>query len=124
MYNSRRLEKVASLLKKEISLIIMYQLDNNLILENFVSITKVEITADMQYCKILINSSASETTKNQIVEQLNVNKNTIRYYLSQKISMKRVPELIFKKDKFFDEGLSVLKVLDELRSIDDDKKNL
>ena len=124
MYNSRRLEKVASLLKKEISLIIMYQLDNNLILENFVSITKVEITADMQYCKILINSSASETTKNQIVEQLNVNKNTIRYYLSQKISMKRVPELIFKKDKFFDEGLSVLKVLDELRSKDDDKKNL
>ena len=124
MYNSRRLEKVASLLKKEISLIIMYQLDNNLILENFVSITKVEITADMQYCKILINSSASETTKNQIVEQLNVNKNTIRYYLSQKISMKRVPELIFKKDKFFDEGLSVLKVLDELRAIDDDKKNL
>tara|TARA_Y100001978_G_scaffold181595_1_gene177886 strand:+ start:226 stop:600 length:375 start_codon:yes stop_codon:yes gene_type:complete len=124
MYNSRRLEKVASLLKKEISLIIMYQLDNNLILENFVSITKVEITADMQYCKILINSSANETTKNQIVEQLNVNKNKIRYYLSQKISMKRVPELIFKKDKFFDEGLSVLKVLDELRSIDDDKKNL
>ena len=121
MYNSRRLEKVASLLKKEISLIIMYQLDNNLILENFVSITKVEITADMQYCKILINSSASETTKNQIVEQLNVNKNTIRYYLSQKISMKRVPELIFKKDKFFDEGLSVLKVLDELRAIDDEK---
>tara|TARA_Y100001933_G_scaffold233387_1_gene252675 strand:+ start:224 stop:595 length:372 start_codon:yes stop_codon:yes gene_type:complete len=121
MYNSRRLEKVASLLKKEISLIIMYQLDNNLILENFVSITKVEITADMQYCKILINSSASETTKNQIVEQLNVNKNTIRYYLSQKISMKRVPELIFKKDKFFDEGLSVLKVLDELRAIDDER---
>ena len=121
MYNSRRLEKVASLLKKEISLIIMYQLDNNLILENFVSITKVEITADMQYCKILINSSANETTKNQIVEQLNVNKNTIRYYLSQKISMKRVPELIFKKDKFFDEGLSVLKVLDELRAIDDER---
>jgi len=121
MNNSRRQEKVASLLKKEISLIIMYQLDNNLILENFVSITKVEITADMQYCKILINSSASETTKNQIVEQLNVNKNTIRYYLSQKISMKRVPELIFKKDKFFDEGLSVLKVLDELRAIDDER---
>ena len=121
MYNSRRLEKVASLLKKEISLIIMYQLDNNLILENFVSITKVEITADMQYCKILINSSANETIKNQIVEELNVNKNTIRHLLSQKISMKRVPELIFKKDKFFDEGLSVLKVLDELRAIDDEK---
>ena len=114
MIKSRRIEKVSSLLKKEISLIIMYDLNEDLILENFVSITKIELTADLQYCKVFISSSTSEIMKNNIVEKLNSKKNIIRHYLSQKVSMKRIPELIFRKDKVFDEGIAVLKVLDEL----------
>ena len=114
MIKSRRIEKVSSLLKKEISLIIMYDLNEDLILENFVSITKIDLTADLQYCKIFISSSTSEIMKNNIVEILNSKKNIIRHYLSQKVSIKRIPELIFRKDKVFDEGIAVLKVLDEL----------
>ena len=114
MIKSRRIEKVSSLLKKEISLIIMYDLNEDLILENFVSITKIDLTADLQYCKIFISSSTSEIMKNNIVEILNSKKNIIRHYLSQKVSMKRIPELIFRKDKVLDEGIAVLKVLDEL----------
>ena len=122
MIKSRRIEKVSSLLKKEISLIIMYDLNEDLILENFVSITKIDLTADLQYCKIFISSSTSEIMKNNIVEILNSKKNIIRHYLSQKVSMKRIPELIFRKDKVFDEGIAVLKVLDEL-SLKDKAQN-
>lgn len=122
MIKSRRIEKVSSLLKKEISLIIMYDLNEDLILENFVSITKIDLTADLQYCKIFISSSTSEIMKNNIVEKLNSKKNIIRHYLSQKVSMKRIPELIFRKDKVFDEGIAVLKVLDEL-SLKDKAQN-
>ena len=114
MIKSRRIEKVSSLLKKEISLIIMYDLNEDLILENFVSITKIDLTSDLLYCKVFISSSTSEIMKNNIVEILNSKKNIIRHYLSQKVSMKRIPELIFRKDKVFDEGIAVLKVLDEL----------
>ncbi|MBK16781.1 MAG: ribosome-binding factor A [Prochlorococcus sp. SP3034] len=115
MTNNRRIEKVSSLLRKEISLIIMYQLEDELILENFVSITKIELTADLQCCKVFIRSSASEIINNKIVEHLNLKKNTIRHYLSQRLSMKRIPELIFKKDMVFEKGMAVLKVLDEIR---------
>ena len=38
--------------------------------------------------------------------------------------MKRIPELIFKKDKVFDEGIAVLKVLDELRLKENEKNKL
>ena len=116
MFKNRRIEKVSSLLKKEISCIIMYELDIQLILENFVSITKVDITRDLQYCKVFITSSANESTKNKIVEELNLKRNIIRHNLSKKISMKRIPELIFKNDKVINDGLSVLRVLDELRA--------
>tara|TARA_B100000965_G_scaffold87231_1_gene70737 strand:- start:792 stop:1175 length:384 start_codon:yes stop_codon:yes gene_type:complete len=115
MIKSRRIEKVSSLLKKEISLIFMYELNDDLILENFISITKIDLTADLQYCKIFISSSANEIIKNKIIDLLNSKKNIIRHYLSKRISMKRVPDLVFRKDKVLDEGLAVLKVLDELR---------
>ena len=115
MIKNRRVEKVSSLLKKEISLIINYELEDDLISGNFVSITNIELTLDLQFCKIFVSTSASEELKLQIIEQLNSKKNTIRHFLSKRLSMKRIPDLIFKKDKVFDEGIAVLKVLDELR---------
>jgi len=118
MIKSRRIEKVSSLLKKEISLIIMYEIEDDLISGNFVSITNIDMTPDLQYCKIFISSSAKDIVKNQIIEQLNSRKNFIRHLLSKRLAMKRIPELIFKKDKVFDEGIAVLKILDELSSKD------
>ena len=115
MIKNRRVEKVSSLLKKEISLIINYELEDDLISGNFVAITNIELTLDLQFCKIFVSTSASEELKLQIIEQLNYKKNTIRHFLSKRLSMKRIPDLIFKKDKVFDEGIAVLKVLDELR---------
>ena len=115
MIKSRRIEKVSSLLKKEISLIINYDLEDDLVSGNFVSVTNIELTSDLQICKIFISTSAGDELKNLIIEQLNSKKNIIRHYLSQRLSMKRIPDLIFKKDKVFDEGIAVLKVLDELR---------
>ena len=99
-----------------------YELDDDVITENFVSITNIEVSLDLQFCKIYISTSASNKLKNQIIDQLNSKKNTIKYYLSQRISMKRVPELIFKNDKVFNDGIAVLKVLDELR-LKDNKKH-
>ena len=124
MIKSRRIEKVSSLLKKEISLIMNYDLDDDLISENFVSITNIEVSLDLQFCKIYINTSAKDELKIKIIDQLNSKKNIIRYYLSQRLSMKRIPELIFKKDKVFNDGIAVLKVLDELRLKENEKNKI
>ena len=115
MSNNRRIEKVASLLRKEISLILMHELENDLIIENFLSVTKIELSADLQYCKVFINSSVEEKIKMEIIEILNSSKNLIRYKLSQRIVMRRIPDICFKQDALYDKGISVLKVLDDIR---------
>ena len=122
MNNNRRIEKVSSLLKKEISLILMYDLNDNLILENFVSVSKIELSGDLQHSKVFVSTSAEEKIKNSIVESLNSEKNKIRFLLSQRVKMRRIPDLVFKIDRVLDQGLEVLKVLDELREIND-KRN-
>ena len=121
MNNKRRIQKVSSLLKKEISLILINDLDDNLIIDNFVSITKIELSGDLQHSKVFISTSAEEKIKKLIIENLNSAKNKIRFLLSQRIMMRRIPDLVFKIDRVLDQELAVLKVLDKLREKSDER---
>ena len=120
MPNNYRLAKVSSLLKKEITLILQNDLESDLVRDHFVNISKIDLSGDLQYCKIYITSTAQETVKKEIVENLNSAKSSIRHNLGKRIEMRRVPEIIFKDDIVLDKGLSVLKLLDELKNKDQD----
>ena len=119
MSNNYRIAKVSSLLKKEITLIMQNDLENELISENFVNISKIDLSVDFQHCKIYITSSAEDKVNKQIVESLNIAKSLIRHNLGKRIEMRRVPDIIFKNDIIMDKGLSVLKLLEDLKN----KKN-
>ena len=70
----------------------------------------------MQFCKIYITSTAEEAITKEIVEELNLAKSYIRHTLGQRIEMRRVPEMTFKDDTVLEKGLSVLKLLAELKN--------
>ncbi len=116
MPKNYRLAKVSSLLKKEITLILQNDLENDLIRDHFVNISKIDLSGDLQHCKIYITSSAQEKVTKDIVANLNTAKSSIRRSLGKRIEMRRVPEIIFKDDVVLDKELSVLKLLDELKN--------
>ena len=120
MPNNYRIEKVSSLLKREITLIMQNDLENDLIRDHFVNISKIDLSGDLQHCKIYITSTAEELVRKEIVESLNIAKSFIRHNLGKRIEMRRVPEIIFKDDIVIDKGLSVLKLLDELKNKNQD----
>ena len=115
MPNNYRIAKVSSLLKKEITLIMQNDLENDLIRDHFVNISKIDLSGDLQHCKIYITSTADELLRKEIVESLNIAKSFIRHNLGKRIEMRRVPEIIFKDDIVIDKGLSVLQLLEELK---------
>ena len=115
MSKSRRVERVSSLLKKEISMILINDLNDDLIKQNFVSITKIELSSDLQFCRVYISSSAQYKVQKDIIDNLNSKKGSIRHSLSKRIVMRRIPEITFRQDKVIDQELTVLKVLDELK---------
>ena len=116
MPNNYRIAKVSSLLKKEITLILHHDLENDLLKSNFVHVSKIDLTRDLQFCKIYITSTAEEKIRKKIVDNLNLAKNFIRHTLGQRIEMRIVPEIVFKDDQVFEKGLSVLKLLEELKN--------
>ena len=120
MPNNYRIAKVSSLLKKEITLILQNDLENDLIRDHFVNISKIDLSGDLQYCKVYITSTAKEKVRKEIVENLNISKSSIRHKIGKRIEMRRVPEIIFREDVVLDKGLSVLKLLDELKNKNQD----
>ncbi|MBO8218320.1 30S ribosome-binding factor RbfA [Prochlorococcus marinus] len=124
MPNNYRLAKVSSLLKKEITLILQNDLESDLIRDHFVNISKIDLSGDLQYCKIYITSTAQEKVKKEIVENLNSAKSSIRHNLGKRIEMRRVPEIIFKDDIVIDKGLAVLKLLDEIKNSNEENNNV
>ena len=116
MPNNYRIAKVSSLLKKEITLILQNDLENNLLRSNFINISKIDLTKDLQFCKIYVTSTAEEAIRKEIIENLNLAKNFIRHTLGKRIEIRRVPEITFKDDTVFEKGLSVLNLLEELKN--------
>ena len=116
MPNNYRIAKVSSLLQKEITLILQNDLENDLLMRNFIYISKIDLTADLQFCKIYVTSTAEKEIRKKIVDNLNLAKNFIRHTLGQRIEMRRLPELTFKDDTVLEKGFSVLKILEELKN--------
>jgi len=114
MSKNRRIDRVSSLLKKEITMIILNDLQGEINNYSFISITRIEISSDFQYSKIYVKSGDNQEI-NKIVDNLNMVKNNIRHILSNRIDMRRVPEILFKEDNVMEKGLNVLKILDEIR---------
>ena len=121
MSKNRRIERVCSLLKKEITMIILNDLQGEINNYSFISITRIEISSDFQYSKIYVKSGDNQEI-NKIVDNLNMVKNNIRHILSNRIDMRRVPEILFKEDNVMEKGLNVLKILDEIRENKNSKK--
>ena len=116
MPNNYRIAKVSSLLKKEITLILQNDLENDLLKNNFIYISKIDLTGDLQFCKIYVTSTAQEEIRKEIVENLNLAKKFIRHILGQRIEMRKIPEITFKDDTVLEKGFSVLKLLEELKN--------
>ena len=116
MPNNYRIAKVSSLLKKEITFILQNDLENDLLRSNFINISKIDLTGDLQFCKIYITSTAEEVIRKEIVEKLNLSKSYIRHTLGQRIEMRRIPDMTFKDDTVLEKGLSVLRLLKELKN--------
>ena len=92
---ANRQERIASIIRKNISEIIQFQIrDPNL---GFVSIPEVKVSKDFSYADVYVSFIKEEEEKASM-EVLNKAKGFIRSELASKLDIRRVPEIRFKVD--------------------------
>jgi len=114
MANSRRVEKLAALLKREISQLLVNGVRDERIHQAMITITTVEVSGDLQHAKIFVSLFGEEKKKAEVLICLEEAKGFIRSELARRLQMRRSPELVFKIDKGMSKGSSVLDLLTSL----------
>ncbi len=116
---SVRIEKVAELIKKELSMILLRETNDPAL--GFVTITSVKVSGDLQNAKIYI--SIFDQDKRKItLEKLNHAKGHFRSKLAERIKIRRIPELSFFYDDTLDYVDNINRLIKKIHE-DDNKQN-
>ena len=67
MANSRRVEKLAALLKREVSELLVNGIRDERIHQAMITITSVEVSGDLQHARIFISLFGEEKKKDQVL---------------------------------------------------------
>jgi ribosome-binding factor A len=118
---SRRQQKVAELLHEEISLLIQYDAQDPRI--GFVTVTGVEVSPDLRVAKVYVSVMGDEEETRSTLKGLAKAAGYFRYRLGQSVSLRYIPELVFKLDDSLERGLHIETLLDSLEDVKDDDQN-
>lgn len=98
---SIRTERLGAVIQRDLGLIIQQSYQKS---GSFITITQVDVSPDLMVAKVFISVYAPGRDEEAIFANLEENKVIIRKDLASKIrhQVRRIPELIFKKDESAD----------------------
>ena len=114
MAQSRRVEKVSSLIRKEISEILLVGIRDHRIDSKIITITSAEVSGDLQHCKVFVSIFGDENKTKELFSILEESQNYFKGELGRRLKMRRAPEIVFKLDKSMDHSSNILDILGKL----------
>merc|ERR1739841_449585 len=114
MAPGRRVERVAALIRKETSELLIHGIRDERVHQGMVSITEVEVSGDLQHCRIFVSVFGEQAQKDEVMDGLEAARGFLRGELGRRLQMRRAPEIVFKLDRGLERGTSVLGLLNRL----------
>lgn len=110
--NNNRLGRIDEEYKKEISNIINYNLKNPNV-TGLISVTKVNVTADLKFAKVSVSILNSKNIK-ETLAGLKKSSGFIRSELAKRVNLRNTPELIFELDDSIEYGAKIDNILKDI----------
>ena len=114
MAQSRRVEKVAAAIRREVSELLHSGLRDERVQQGLVSVTGVVVAGDLQHCKIFVSVYGSDDDRAQALEGLRAATPYVKGELGRRLRMRRTPEVVFQLDRGLERGMTVLGLLHRL----------
>ena len=114
MATSRRVSRVAELIKREVSQMLLYGIKDDRVGAGMVSVTDVDISGDLQHAKIFVSIYGTEEAKAETMAGLKSATGFVRSELGQRVRLRRTPEVVFVEDRSIERGTRVLSLLNQL----------
>ncbi len=114
MATSRRVSRVAELIKREVSQMLLHGIKDDRVGAGMVSVTDVDVSGDLQHAKIFVSIYGTEKARTETMAGLKSATGYVRSELGQRIRLRRTPEVMFLEDRSIERGNRVLSLLNQL----------
>ncbi|MCR4686330.1 MAG: 30S ribosome-binding factor RbfA [Lachnospiraceae bacterium] len=115
--NSVKSSRVNSEVQREIAELIRSEIKDPRI-SPMTSVTKVDVTTDLKYCKVYISVFGDESSKDDTLAGLKKASGFIRSQLAKRINLRNTPELTFIYDDSMEYGMYMSNLIDKVASED------
>ncbi len=116
MANSRRVSRVASLIKREVSQMLINGIKDDRVGAGMVSITDIDLSGDLQHATIFVSIYGTPEAREETMEGLKASEGFVRRELGHRIRLRRSPEIKFLEDDSLERGDKMVHLLNELSS--------
>jgi len=102
---TRRTEKVGELIREEISELLRREIDDpRLKTDVIISITEVEVTADLRYAKVFVSILGGEEEAKAAFKSLVHAQGFFRHEMGERLRLRYAPEIHFQRDESLARG--------------------
>lgn len=110
---NHNIDRLTEDVKREIS-VAMHEIKDSRIADKIVSVSHVEITNDLSYCKIYVSVLGKEKSTEEAIECLKGAAGFFKRRINARIKLRKMPELIFLADNSLDYYDKISKIIDAL----------
>jgi len=114
MATSRRVARVAELIKREVSQMLIYGIKDDRVGTGMVSVTDVDVSGDLQHAKIFVSIYGSDEARAETMAGLKSATGYVRSELGHRVRLRRTPEVTFLEDRSIERGTRVLSLINQL----------
>lgn len=112
---SHRLERVAKLIREELSELLQRQVKDPRLGE-FLAITDVSVSPDLKYARVFVSRIGTEEEKQELLAVLSSASGFLRRELTRRLNLRSIPELSFHWDDSIERGDRILHIIDEINA--------
>ncbi len=116
MAQGRRVERMAALIRREVSELLINGIKDERVHNGMVSITHADVAGDLQHCRIFVSVLGSEEDRQLVLDGLKAAAPYVKGELGRRLKMRRTPEVVFLLDKGLERGTTVLGLLGRLET--------
>jgi ribosome-binding factor A len=119
MPNLYRQEKLGELIAAELSSLLRTRVKDPRV--GFASITHVEVSGDLRHAKIFVSVMGSPEEREATMRGLKNATGFLRRELAGRITLRYMPELVFKLDRSIEEGARILELIQQIEQEEQNK---
>ncbi|MEN9205582.1 MAG: 30S ribosome-binding factor RbfA [Thermostichales cyanobacterium DRC_bins_46] len=123
MATERRVARVAEVIRREVSYLLMNGIKDDRVGVGMVSVTEVEVSGDLQHARIFVSIYGTPEAQQETMIGLKSATPFVRRELGQRLQLRRTPEIVFVQDDSLERGSRVMALIAQLEQRRQQREN-